>query len=150
MSHFYWNIFYTFIIIIFFQLFIKLKTKHSKSLQEKEILDEIKNQQEEIENKIDQEFEGKYVVKAFEIFFKLYFLLLDIAVIILFYLAITQSINIFNEIVLLSLISLFLMGKKFMGRLYISLVVLNVSFLLKYILYFYNNNFFSIIYKIKN
>ena len=127
------------IIIIFFQLFIKLKTKHSKSLQEKEILDEIKNQQEEIENKIDQEFEGKYVVKAFEIFFKLYFLLLDIAVIILFYLAITQSINIFNEIVLLSLISLFLMGKKFMGRLYISLVVLNVSFLLKYILYFYNN-----------
>ena len=127
------------IIIIFFQLFIKLKTKHSKNLEEQDIKDEIKTQQKELEKRIEKDFKGKYVITPFEIFFKLYFLLLDIAVLILFYLAVTQAINIFNEFVLLCLISLFLMGKQFMGRLYVSLIVLNVSFLFKYILFFYNN-----------
>ena len=127
------------IIIIIFQLFIKIKTKHSQQLEEAEILDEIKNQQKQLEKRIEQDFKGKYVIKPFEIFFKLYFFLLDIAVIVLFYLAASQSINIFNELVLLCLISLFLMGKQFMGRLYFSLLVLNISFLLKYIIYFINN-----------
>ena len=127
------------IIIMFFQMFIKLQTKHSKHLEEQDILDEIKNQQKQLEKRIEKDFKGKYVIKPFEIFFKLYFLLLDIAVIVLFYLAVTQSINIFNEFILLCLISLFLMGKQFMGRLYASLVVLSVSFILKYIIFFYNN-----------
>ena len=127
------------IIILFFQLFISLKTKHSKNLEEKEIKDEIKAQQKELEKKIEQDFKGKYVITPFEIFFKLYFTLLDIAVVILFYLAVTQAINIFNEFVLLCLISLFLLGKQIMQRLYVSLIVLNISFLLKYILFFYYN-----------
>ena len=127
------------IIIMFFQMFIKLQTKHSKHLEEQDILDEIKSQQKELEKRIEKDFKGKYVIKPFEIFFKLYFLLLDIAVVILFYLAVTQAINIFNELILLCLISLFLMGKQFMGRLYISLFVLSISFLLKYILFFYYN-----------
>ena len=127
------------IIIIFFQLFINLKTKHSKNLEEQDIKDEIKAQQIELEKKIEQDFKGKYVITPFQIFFKLYFTLLDVAVVILFYLAVTQAINIFNEFVLLCLISLFLMGKQFNLRLYVSLIVLNISFLLKYILFFYNN-----------
>ena len=128
------------IIILFFQMFIKLKTKHSKSLEEQDILEEIKNQQKDSEKKIEKDFKGRYVIKPFEIFFKLYFLLLDIIVVVSFYLAVTQTINIFNEFILLCLISLFLMGKKFMGRLYVSLVVLNISFILKYIIFFYNNS----------
>ena len=127
------------IIIIFFQLFIKLETKHTKHLEEQDILDEIKSHEKELDKIIEQDFKGKYVIKPFEIFFKLYFLCLDITVVILFYLAVTQAINIFNEFVLLCLISLFLLGKQFIGRLYVALVVLNISFLLKYILFFYYN-----------
>ena len=127
------------IIIIFFQLFIKLETKHTKHLEEQDILNEIRSHEKELDKIIEQDFKGKYVIKPFEIFFKLYFLCLDITVVILFYLAVTQAINIFNEFVLLCLISLFLLGKQFIGRLYVALVVLNTSFLLKYILYFYYN-----------
>ena len=126
-------------IIILFQLFIRLDTKHLRHLRDNDIQTEIKMQQKELEKKIEQDFKGRYVIKPFEIFFKLYFLGLDISVIIFFYLAFTQAINIFNEIVLLCIISLFLMGKKFMGHLYVSLVVLNLIFFLKYILYFNNN-----------
>ena len=44
------------IIIIIFQLFIKIKTKHSQQLEEAEILDEIKNQQKQLEKRIEQDF----------------------------------------------------------------------------------------------
>ena len=127
-------------IIILFQLFIRLKTKHSRNLRDDDIKAEIKKQQQDLEKRIEEDFQGRYAIKPFEIFFKLYFLGLDISIIIFFYLAVTQTINIFNEIVLLCIISLFLMGKKFMSRLYISLLILNLSFFLKYILYFNNNS----------
>ena len=127
-------------IIILFQLFIRLETKHSRNLRDKDVQAEIKLQQKELEKSIEQDFKGRYVIKPFEIFFKLYFLGLDIAIIVFFYLSFTQTINIFNEIVLLCIISLFLMGKKFMGHLYVSLLVLNLIFFLKYILYFNNNS----------
>ena len=128
-------------IIILFQLFIRLKTKHARHLKDDDIKEEIKKQQKDLEKRIEKDFQGRYVIKPFEIFFKLYFLGLDIAVIIFFYLAITQTINLFNEIVLLCIISLFLMGKKFMSRLYISLLVLNFSLFFKYILFFNNNSY---------
>ena len=127
-------------VIILFQLFIRLKTKHERNLKDEDIKAEIKSQQKEFEKRIELDFKGRYAIKPFEIFFKLYFLCLDIAVIIFFYLAFTQTINIFNEIVLLCVISLFLMGKRFMGHLYYSLFALNLIFFFKYILYFNNNS----------
>ena len=128
------------VIIILFQLFIRLKTKHARNLRDNDIQAEIKNQQKELEKRIEQDFKGRYVIKPFEIFFKLYFLILDISLIVFFYLALTQTINILNEIVLLCIIALFLMGKKFMSRLYVSLFVLNFVFFFKYILFFNNNS----------
>ena len=128
------------IIVILFQIFIRLKTRHARNLRDNDIQAEIKNQQKLLEKRIEKDFKGRYVIKPFEIFFKLYFLILDISVIIFFYLAVTQTINILNELVLLCIISLFLMGKKFMSRLYASLFILNFAFLFKYILFFNNNS----------
>ena len=127
-------------IVILFQLFIRLRTKHARNLRDNDIQAEIKKQQKELEKRIEQDFKGRYVIKPFEIFFKVYFLCLDISVIVFFYLAFTQTINIFNEIVLLCIISLFLMGKKFMGHLYVTLLILNFIFFIKYILFFNNNS----------
>ena len=127
------------IIVIFFELFIRLKTMHYRNLRNPDITEEIIKQQKELEIKIEHDFNGKYVIKPFEIFFKLYFFGLDIVVIVFFYLAVTQTINILNEIVLLCIIALFLTGKKFMNYLYLHLCVLNFFFLLKYIIYFYDN-----------
>ena len=127
-------------IVILFQLFIRLRTKHARNLRDDDIQAEIKKQQKELEKRIEQDFKGRYVIKPFEIFFKVYFLCLDISVIVFFYLAFTQTINIFNEIVLLCIISLFLMGKKFMAHLYVSLLILNFIFFIKYILFFNNNS----------
>ena len=127
------------VIVIFFQLFIRLKTKHSRNLRDNDIQEEIKKQQKQLEKKIEHDFKGRYVIKPFEIFFKLYFLVLDIAVVVFFYLSVTQTINILNEIVLLCIIALFLMGKGFMSHLYIYLLILNLIFFLKNI-FFFNNN----------
>ena len=127
------------VIVIFFQLFIRLKTKHSRNLRDNDIQEEIKKQQKQLEKKIEHDFKGRYVIKPFEIFFKLYFLVLDIAVVVFFYLSVTQTINILNEIVLLCIIALFLMGKGFMSHLYIYLLILNLIFFFKYILFFNNN-----------
>ena len=128
-----------FLIISFFQIYIHLKTKHAKLLKIKEIREEIKIQQKELENVIEHDFKGKYVTKPLEIFFKSYFLLLDIIVIISFYLSITQTINILNQLGLLFLISLFLLNNKFFKfyGTYFCLVMLNISFLAKYVTHFF-------------
>ena len=128
-----------FLIITFFKMYIHLKTKHAKLLKNKEIREEIKVQQEELENVISHDFKGKYVTKPLEIFFKVYFLFLDIIVIIFFYLSITQTINILNQLGLLFLISIFLLNSKFfkMYGTYSCLVLLNISFLAKYIVHFF-------------
>jgi hypothetical protein len=90
-----------------FQLFISLKAKHNKYLKDEEIKKEIAEQQKIMEKKIVKDFKGKYAVKYFELFFKLYFFILDISVIVFFYLSVTQTINILNEIVLLCVIFFF-------------------------------------------
>ena len=95
------------IIVIVFQLFISLKTKHNKYLKDEEIKKEIAEKQKIMEKKIVKDFKGKYAVKYFELFFKLYFFILDISVIVFFYLSVTQTINILNEIVLLCVIFFF-------------------------------------------
>ena len=128
-----------FLIIAFFQTYIHLKTKHAKLLKIPEIREEIRIQQEELENVITHDFKGKYVTKPLELFFKVYFLILDFLLIILFYLAITQTINIFNQIGLIFLISMFLLKNKFFKKygIYICLITLNISLLVKYIVYFF-------------
>ena len=128
-----------FLIISFFQIYIHLKTKHAILLKNNEIREEIKIQQKELENVIEHDFKGKYVTKPLEIFFKSYFILLDIIVVISFYLSITQTINILNQLGLLFLISLFLLNNKFFKfyGTYFCLIMLNISFLAKYITHFF-------------
>ena len=128
------------IIVILFQLFISLRAKYYKYLKDDEIKKEIVQQQKKMEKKIEKDFKGKYAVKYFEIFFKLYFFILDISVIVFFYLSVTQTINILNEIVLLCIISIFLIGKKFLNQLYVFLSILSFIFFFKYILFFNNNS----------
>ena len=117
-----------FLIISFFQIYIHLKTKHAILLKNNEIREEIKIQQKELENVIEHDFKGKYVTKPLEIFFKSYFILLDIIVVISFYLSITQTINILNQLGLLFLISLFLLNNKFFKfyGTYFCLIMLNI------------------------
>ena len=127
------------IIITFFVIYIHLKTKHAKLLENSDIREEIKNQQKELENVISHDFKGKYVTKPLEVFFKLYFIFLDLLVIILFYLSITQTINFINQLGLLFLISMFLLKNKFFKTyaVYFCLVVINILFIVKYIVYFF-------------
>ena len=128
-----------FLIITFFQIYIHLKAKHAKLLKNTEIREEIKIQQEELENVINHELKGKYVTKPLEIFFKAYFIILEFLVIILFYFSITQTINIMNQLGLLFLISMFLLKNKFFKTygIYVCLIILNISFLVKYIVHFF-------------
>ena len=128
-----------FVIITFFQMYIHLKAKHAKLLKIKEIREEIKIQQEELENVINHDLKGKYVTKPLEIFFKVYFLFLDFLLIIFFYLSITQTINIMNQIGLLFLISMFILNNKNFKNygIYICLIIINISFLAKYIVHFF-------------
>ena len=128
-----------FLIITFFQLYIHLKAKHAKLLKNSEIREEIRIQQEELENVINNELKGKYVTKPLEIFFKAYFLILEFLVILLLYISITQTINILNQLGLLFLISMFLIKNKFFKTygIYFCLIILNISFIIKYIVHFF-------------
>ena len=128
-----------FIIITLFVIYIHLKTKHSKLLEDPELREEIKNQQKDLENVISHDFKGKYVTKPLEVFLKVYFIFLDLLVIILFYLAITQTINIMNQLGLIFLVSMFLLKNKFFKTyaVYFCLIVINILFLAKYIVHFF-------------
>ena len=128
-----------FLIITFFLMYIHLKSKHAKLLRNKEIREEIKIQQEELENVINHDLKGKYVTKPLEIFFKLYFLFLYLLLIISFYLSITQTINIMNQLGLIFLISMLILNNKYFKSygIYICLIVINISFLAKYIVHFF-------------
>ena len=129
---------FTKIIIVFiFQMYIQLNDQHLKNLKDLEIKDEIKKQQKDIEKRIEQDFKGIYVVKPLEVFFKLYFILIDIFVVIFFYLSISQKINLFNQIVLINIIVFLIASKNFKKHLYICLWILTVSFLLKYSIYIF-------------
>ena len=127
-----------FLILTFFQIYIHLKTRHENLLKNEEILKEINKQKDELESALEQEFKGEFATKPLEMFFKFYFVILDFALVILAYFSFTQTINIFNQIGLLFLISIFVLNSdnfKYQG-IYICLVVSNISFLAKYIVYF--------------
>ena len=71
-----------FLIVTVFQTYLHLRRKHSKLLNNMEVLKNIQNQQKELENAIKYDLKGKYVTKPLELFFKGYFIILDILVII--------------------------------------------------------------------
>ena len=127
-----------FFIITFFQMYIHLKTKHIKLLKDVEILKEINKQKDELDNVINHDFKGAYVTKPLEMFFKAYFIILDILLIIFSFFAVTQTINILNQAGLLLIISMFFLNSdNYRSKgIYICLVILNISFLLKYIVHF--------------
>ena len=127
-----------FFIITLFQIYIHLKTKHRNLLRDVEIMKEINKQKEELENVIEHEFKGEYVTRPLEMFFKAYFIILDIVLVILSYFSITQTINLLNQIGLLFLIAIFLLNShNFKSNgIYICLIVLNISFLAKYLVHF--------------
>ena len=125
------------IVLYIFQMFIHLNNRHLNKLKDHEINNDIKKQLKDIEKKIEQDFKGKYVVKPLEVLFKIYFLLIDILIVIFFYLSFSQKINLFNLVVLINIIAFLIMNKNFKKIIYICLWVLTISFLLKYTLYIY-------------
>ena len=127
-----------FLIVTVFQTYLHLRRKHSKLLNNMEVLKNIQNQQKELENAIKYDLKGKYVTKPLELFFKGYFIILDILVIITLYLAVTQTINIVNQLGLLFLISMFILNNRSFktNGVYICLFLLTIVFIVKYVLYF--------------
>ena len=125
-------------VIFLIHVFVHLNSIQLQNLQEKEIRHIIRKNQKKIEKSIENEFKGKYVVKPIEIFFKLYFILVDIFIIVFFYLSISQKINLFNELVLVCTIFFLIKAESFKRLLYIFLVILTLSFLLKYTIYLFN------------
>ena len=122
-------------IVNLFQMYVYLNNQHLKKLKDKEIKREIEKKKKEIEKKIEQDFKGIYVVKPLEVFFKIYFILLDIFVAVFFYLSLSQKINLFNQIVLICVISFLIISQYFKQHLYKCLWILTISFLLKYTIY---------------
>ena len=137
-------------IIFLIQMFVHLNANQLKNLEDKDIKNIIKKHQNRLEKSIDKEFKGKYVVKPIEIFFKLYFILIDIFIIVFFYLSFSQKINLFNEAVLVSVIFFLIKGESFKRYLYTFLMILSLSFLYKYTIYIFNLNKFNTLKTINN
>ena len=127
-----------FLIVTVFQTYLHVREKHTKLLNDLDILKEIKKQQKELELTIKNDLKGKYVIKPLEVFFKAYFFILDILVVVSFYLAVTQTINIVNQLGLLFLISMFILNNRYFKvyGIYVSLIILNLVFIAKYVLSF--------------
>ena len=123
------------IIVYIFQMFIYLNEQYLRNLRDQEIKEGIRKQQKDIQKKIEQDFKGIYVLKPIEVFFKLYFILIDFFVIAFFYLSLSQKINLFNNIVLFCIIAFLIISQNFKKHLYICLWILTISFLLKYTIY---------------
>ena len=136
-------------VIFLVQMFVNLHSIQLKNLEDKEIKNIIRKHQKKIEQNIIKEFKGNYIVEPIEIFFKLYFILVDIFIIVFIYLSVSQKINLFNELILVSLIFFLIKGESFKKYMYIFFIILTFSFLLKYTIYLFdlnkNNTFKAII-----
>ena len=136
-------------VIFLVQMFVNLHSIQLKNLEDKEIKNIIRKHQKKIEQNIIKEFKGNYIVEPIEIFFKLYFILVDIFIIVFIYLSVSQKINLFNELILVRLIFFLIKGESFKKYMYIFFIILTFSFLLKYTIYLFdlnkNNTFKAII-----
>ena len=132
----FYNMAIRFTIISIFVLYIHAQNIFNIYYKENKVFLEAKKKtiKEEIQNRLK---DTKYVLEPTEIFFKFFFTLNDILLVIFLYLSITQSINIFNECMLLFLIFMFIFRHSINKFYYYILIFMNIIFLLKYIFYFY-------------
>ena len=135
-------------IITILQSYIHMKIKFTayNKLHTTDLLDEGDSSQ----NKLDMS--TKYVLELFEIVFKFSIVAIDCGLIVFLYFSICQSINIFNEIMLLFIISLFVYSNEICKYYKLFLILLNMTFQLKYLVSFmfrvnskevYSNNIYN-------
>ena len=98
--------------------------------------------------------EEKYILEPVEILFKFFILSIDIGLIVFLYFGICQSINIFNEIMLLFIVSLFVFSSLIANYFKFFVYLLNIIFQFKYIVFLifpvksnevYNNTVFNVL-----
>ena len=125
-------------IITFFYIYIYIQMKYFKfyDLHKQDIERKKKLKEKEIKELIKTHFKGNYILQGIEIIFKIVSITNSILVTVFFYLSICQNINIFNEIVLLFIISIYVFSKNIDEYYFGFLVFLNIFFTLKYIVYF--------------
>ena len=125
-------------IITFFQVYIFIQMKYLKyyELYKNDIEKKRKIfEEKEINTLLNEIFKGNYILEEIEIIFKFVSVINSILVTVFFYLSICQSINIFNEIILMFIFSLFLFAKNIDEYYFIFLFSINISFILKYIVH---------------
>ena len=135
----FYNMAIRFTIISIFVLYIHTQNIFNIYYKKNKVFLENKRKiiKEEIQNRLK---DTKYVLEPIEIFFKFFFTLNDILLVIFLYLSITQSINIFNEFMLLFLILMIIFRHSINKFYYCILIFMNIIFLLKYIFYFYKDS----------
>ena len=108
---------------------------------------------QQVENEIENASKSTYALTSIEILFKVVFFVNDIFLMLFLYLSISQSINIFNEIMLLFIVSLFIFANVIDKCYFFILIVMNLVFQMKYIVFFiypnrtkeeYNNNIYNL------
>ena len=124
-------------IITLFQIYIYIQMKYFKFYElHKNDIEKKKNMKEkELNDLIKIHFEGNYILQEIEIIFKVVSVINSILVTVFFYLSICQNINIFNEIILMFIFSLYVFSKHIDEYYFKFLVSINIIFILKYIVH---------------
>ena len=106
-----------------------------------------------IKKEIKNVAKTNYALTSIEILFKFCFFITDILLIIFLYFSVCQSINIFNEFMLLFIVSLFIFSHIIDKWYFAILIIMNLTFQFKYLIFFiypnktkeeYNNNIFNL------
>ena len=124
-------------IITLFQIYIYIQMKYFKFYQlHKNDIEKKKDiKEKELNDLIKIHFEGNYILQEIEIIFKVLSVINSILVTVFFYLSICQNINIFNEIILMFIFSLYVFSKHIDEHYFKFLVSINIIFILKYIVH---------------
>ena len=125
-------------IITFFYIYIYIQMKYFKfyDIHKVDIENQKQLKEKEINELIKTHFKGNYILQGIEIIFKIISVINYLLVTVFFYLGICQSINIFNEIILLFIFSIYVFSKNIDEHYFGFLVFLNIVFILKYVVYF--------------
>ena len=124
-------------IITLFQIYIYIQMKyfifyelHKSDIEKKKDI-----KKKELNDLIKIHFEGNYILQEIEIIFKIDSVINSILVTVFFYLSICQNINIFNEIILMFIFSLYVFSKHIDEHYFKFLISINIIFILKYIVH---------------